>query len=358
MTQVAIAWNGLPFYGARLMRAGIERVSLSVDVLGSKPSVPIEGMEETLGQTIHWIDSDASQTWSSLDVSIPDLFIHTGWNYDGFNALGREVRENGGSVVSMIDNRWKNSIRQWAGAVVFRARYRRWFDAVWVPGASGRRLCRFLGMPNTDIYNGVYGADPDIYTEGPPLPERKKTMLFVGQLIPRKNIDQLVEAFRRVRTDHPEWELRIVGDGEKEVPSNEPGIFVEGFLQPTDVAERMRESRFLVLPSREDHWGLVVHEAALSGCGLMVSENVGAAADLVTPQNGFVHRPNSVQALEETIRRGITKDRGWLTGATEKSRELAADFGPEAWAESFEEIVSEYGGSEIEHEGFPAIGAI
>ncbi len=343
MTRIAIAWNGLPFYGARLIRAGIERVEAHVDVIGSKPSVPIEGMEDELGRPINWIDNSQTQFWDDIGLPVPDLLIYTGWRYTGFNTLGHEVRQNGGRVVSMIDNCWKNSIRQWVGALVFRIRYRRWFDAVWVPGASGRRLCRFLGMRDRHIFEGMYGADPDVFTLGPPLHRREKTMLFVGQLIPRKNIDRLNRAFRRFRRDHPDWTLRVVGEGEKSIPEEEPGIEVEGFLQPEDVAQRMRESRFLLLPSREDHWGLVVHEAALSGCGLIVSENVGAAPDLVTAENGFVHQVGSVQSLKDAMRAGASKSRDWLANASDTSRQLATNFGPDVWARTFEEIVHKYG---------------
>jgi len=341
--RVAIAWSGLPFYAARLIRAGVERIDVPVDVIGSTPSMPVEGMEEELGQSIHWMDEQEPHSWANLDLPVPDLFIHTGWNRKGFNTLGQEVRKEEGSVISKIDNPWKNSVRQWIGALVFRFRYRPWFDAVWVPGTSGRRLCRFLGMSDSDIYEGMLGADPAVFSKGPPLPQRKKTMLFVGQLIPRKNIDRLIQAFRRFRHDYPDWTLRIVGEGEKSVPKEDLGIEVEGFLQPTEVAKQMRQSRFLVLPSREDHWGLVVHEAALSGCGLIVSDNVGAGADLVTPKNGFLHRASSRDALEEAMRGAAKKSRDWLKRATERSRELAMHFGPQVWAVTFEEIVAEYG---------------
>jgi glycosyltransferase involved in cell wall biosynthesis len=341
--RIAIAWNGLPFYAARLIRAGIERVEAPVDVIGSKPSVPIEGMEDELGQSIHWMDNSKPQSWDDIGLPVPDLLIHTGWRYTGFNTLGHEVRQHGGGVVSMIDNRWKNSVRQWIGAVVFRLRYRRWFDAVWVPGDSGRRLCRFLGMPDEDIHEGMYGADPEVFTEGLSLPEREKTLLFVGQLIPRKNISHLVEAFRQFRDDHPGWTLKIVGEGEVSIPSEEPGIEQEGFLQPEEVAQRMRESRFLLLPSREDHWGLVAHEAALCGCGLLVSDQVGAAADLVNSGNGVVFEVGSVDALEEALREAAEKGQKWLCNATTESRRLAENFGPDRWGQTFEEIVTEYG---------------
>lgn len=344
MNRIAVAWNGLPHYAARLLRAGIERVEEPVHVLGSRPSVPIEGMEEVLGQPIHWIDSETSQSWTELDVPVPDLFLHTGWRYPGFNSLGQGVREQGGRVVSMIDNRWKNTMRQWGGAVLFRFRYRRWFDAVWVPGASGHRLCRFLGMSDEDIYEGLYGADPKIFTEGPPLHEREKVLLFVGQLIPRKGIDLLLQAFRRFRSDHPDWRLQIIGEGKVDIPSSEPGLTRLGFLQPHDVGRKMRESRFLVLPSREDHWGLVVHEAALSGCGLLVSENVGAAPDLVTSENGVVYQAGSVKPLQEAMEKAAHAGDDWLYKAFRTSRSLGGNFGPDPWAATFVKIVRRYSG--------------
>jgi glycosyltransferase involved in cell wall biosynthesis len=341
--RIAIAWNGLPFYATRSIRAGIERVDVPVDLIGSRPSVPIEGMEEELGQPVHWIQNEEACSWENVGLPVPDLFIHTGWRYKGFNTLGREVRRNGGSVVSMVDNRCKNSVRQWVGALVFRIWYRRWFDAVWVPGASGRQLCQFLGMPDEHIYDHLYGIDPGLFEKGPPLHERQKTMLFVGQLIPRKGIDLLLQAFRRFRMQYPDWTLRIIGEGEIDISEKESGVEVEGFLQPDDVAQAMRTSRFLVLPSREDHWPLVVCESALSGCGLILSEAVGCRPEVVTPKNGIVCESDSASALEAALREAATKDQMWLAKSAEKSRELALEFTPGAWANAFEEIIQEYG---------------
>jgi hypothetical protein len=177
--KIAIAWNGLPFYGARIIRAGIEKLGEPVYVIGSKPTVPIEGMEQALGQSIHWIDANSSCSWSQLEVPVPKIFIHTGWSYPAFNNLGEEVRKQGGQVVSMIDNCWKNSPKQWIGAIVFRTVYRRWFDAIWVPGRSAEKLCCFLGMPSEKIYQGLYGSDPNVFSPGLPLSEREKKFIFV-----------------------------------------------------------------------------------------------------------------------------------------------------------------------------------
>jgi glycosyltransferase involved in cell wall biosynthesis len=112
-------------------------------------------------------------------------------------------------------------------------------------------------------------------------------------------------------------------------------IEMHPFAGADEVARLMRETRFLILPSIEDHWGVVVHEAALSGCGLILSRGVGSRLDLLTPRNGFVCEsgwpgPAMRQALEA--------ERGWLAGCYQESLRLACGFGPEQWRQAFWKI--------------------
>ena len=44
MTELVVAWPGLPDYAARCIRAVIERSAVSVAVIGTRPDVPIEGL--------------------------------------------------------------------------------------------------------------------------------------------------------------------------------------------------------------------------------------------------------------------------------------------------------------------------
>lgn len=41
----------------------------------------------------------------------------------------------------------------------------------------------------------------------------RKTLLAVARLVPPKNMSRLIEVFARLAPDHPDWSLRIVGDG-------------------------------------------------------------------------------------------------------------------------------------------------
>ncbi|MCY7334539.1 MAG: glycosyltransferase [Pseudanabaena sp. CAN_BIN31] len=339
--KIAIAWEGLPFYAARLIRACIEQLGEDIFVIGSKPTVPIKGMEESLGQPIHWIDGSQTYSWSRLGITAPEIFIQTGWKNLAFNDLGLEVRQQNGQVVGMIDNSWKNSPRQWLGAFVFRCVYRNWFAAVWVPGESGEKLCRFLGMPQSKIYQGLYVADPNIFSRGLPLSQREKKFLFVGQLIKRKGIDLLVKAFQQFYPQFPDWQLHIIGNGILYDSIIGEGIFKEDFKQPFEVSEVMRQSRYLILPSQEDHWALVIHEATLSGCGIITTKMVGSVPEFVSAQNGIIIQKNSVEDLCEAMVKVAMLSNAELDRASDTSLYLASKFSPERSSRDFVKLIND-----------------
>ena len=341
ITEIAISWHRLPPYAAHLIAAGIKAIDLPVHIVASKPLNLFSEVEEIINQSIHWIDSSSSCSWGSLGLPVPKFFFQSGWLSQAFRQLGEEVKQAGGKVICFSDNSWKNTPRQWLGALGFRLKYRSKFDAVWVPGRSGASLMDFYGMPKDRIYQGMYGANPYVFTPGISLEERPKKFIFVGQLIERKGIPTLLRAFQNFRQQFPDWKLHIIGSGPLEIPSDDPNIECEGFSSPHRVAEAMRDSRFLILPSLEDHWGLVVHEAACSGCGLVVSDAVGAALDLVTKDNGYVFRVNSVESLTSVLSKAAGKDISQLRLTHQHSLSLASRFGTKTWPQIFQAIVSE-----------------
>jgi glycosyltransferase involved in cell wall biosynthesis len=238
----------------------------------------------------------------------------------------------------MIDNNKKENLRQLCGALAFRVFHRKRIDAAWVPGASGHELMRFFGLPETGIYQGVYGADPGVFPPGPRLASRPKQFVFVGQLIPRKAPDLLVRAFERFRSRSPDWRLVMIGDGPLRCSLSGESIEVVPFLPPDIIAERLRQSRFLVLPSHEEHWGLIVHEAALSGCGLILSDMVGSGPDLLTDRNGFLFRSADEAALYRTLCDAANTPEHMLDQMYEESIKVARRFGPEHFVRSFRQI--------------------
>jgi len=340
--KLAVAWSGLPWYAARLIRRGLERVGADAEVLGTRPKVPMSGMEQILGRPICWLEKHRLYRWQDLNLPVPDLFIHTGWNIPCFNSLAEEVRAHDGKVVGMIDNNYQGTLRQYVGALVFRLSLRRRFWQVWVPGRAGRKLLRFLGMPGDLIREGLYGADPALLHLGPPLEEREMEMLFVGQLIPRKGIATLLEAFAAGGFAARGWTLRIIGEGpERSSAEGRPGVQLQGFLPEAEVAAAMRHARVLILPSHEEHWGMVLAEAALAGCALVSSHAVGAAADLIDERNGLVFVAGEARQLGAALEAFAAWPPDRLREARAASRSLGEEFGPEKWAGELKVIVNE-----------------
>ena len=273
----------------------------------------------------------------------PDIVRKDVDRVDGAVRLSSEVKRRGGSVVAFVDNIPRRDFRQLAGAAAFRTIFRNRFDAVMVPGALGRVLAKKFGMASRGVFGGMYGADPEIFFPPPTNQGRADEFLFVGQFIERKGIDLLSRAFAEVRKRHPSYRLRMVGSGPLRGRLSADGAVVEDFLQPEEVSARYREAKFFVLPSRDEHWGLVVHEAALCGQVLLVSDAVGSAPDLVASDNGFVFRANDARALESAMESAIALDEINYDRMSERSRYNARAFGPQAWARSFLAILDYIG---------------
>jgi glycosyltransferase involved in cell wall biosynthesis len=342
--QVAVSWVELPHYGARLVREGIHALGRPVAVLSKRPQRPIEGVEDTLGQRVHWLNGDEIWSWKQLGLPVPRVFFQAGWYVPSFIRLGAEVRRNGGQVVCLADNSWKNSARQWLGAVRFRLTYRAWFSAVWVPGYSGTRLMRFFGMPPARIYQGLYGGDPSCFAPGGSLTSRDKQFIFVGRLIPLKGIDTLARAFDAFHRTHWDWKLVVYGSGEcRPLLENRPGVVLNPFSAPPQVAEALRQARFLILPSTSDHWPLVVAEAALAGCGFILSDRVGNRDEFVDEKNGFVFPARSAWQLFRRMKEAAAIPNSQLEQVSIISRRRGEAFSPKRWAEVFGQILRDLG---------------
>lgn len=140
------------------------------------------------------------------------------------------------------------------------------------------------------------------------LPLDRKIILFAGRLIPKKNADHLIRAFAN-STIRDAAHLVVVGDGplraQLESLSVELGVtgsvHFAGFVQPSTMPSWFATSDLFVLPSAET-WGVVVLEAVASGLPVVVSDQVGCQADVVTNDEiGDVFPLGNLQSLSESL---------------------------------------------------------
>lgn len=343
--MIVFAWDGFPQYGARCVAALVEAMPKErIVVFATRPSVPVTGMDELARCPVYWHDGSMEDLKrrikeSGIDLAeVEGLFV-SGWNLPYVCWFRDEVGRLGAAVFAMCDVNyltWRAGIKAWCRQILQMVRFRilikRHYQGMFVPGRSGVRLMRFWGWPEERISTGLYAADDALFTDGVPLPQRPRRMLFIGRLIPRKNILPFCRTFIAAGAPEQGWTLDVYGSGEQkaelcQLAATCPAIAIHDFVQPEKIAALYREARVFVLPSLEEHWGLVVHEAALSGCIQLLSEGIGAAEDFITERNGVAFNPRSEVDIKRAIQHVMALSDDELRTAQRESLRLASENG-------------------------------
>lgn len=133
----------------------------------------------------------------------------------------------------------------------------------------GRWLARDLvercGLPPERVHpvGGGINLDPALIDD-----TRKEgnKFLFVGRDFKRKNGPLVIEAFRRLLTQHPDWELHIAGPKINPCPLNPPGNYhYHGDCDHKALSGLFNRCDVFVMPSRFEAYGLVFIEALTYG---------------------------------------------------------------------------------------------
>jgi glycosyltransferase involved in cell wall biosynthesis len=140
-------------------------------------------------------------------------------------------------------------------------------------------------------------------------------VLYVGQLIERKGVDDLLDAYQFLLAKRTDAQLLIAGSGPLEsrlraTASSRQlrGVIFAGHVAIPDLPRYYLAADCAVLPSHEEVWGLVLNEAAACGLPLVTTDRVGAGPDLVEPGvNGAIvpaaSPPELARALDEVLAR-------------------------------------------------------
>ena len=130
----------------------------------------------------------------------------------------------------------------------------------------------------------------------------KPIVLFVGNLIKRKNVDSLLEAKKIANSD---YYLVIVGDGplfkklkKKVKEENIPDVIFTG--SRNDVENIIPSCDMLILPSFSESFGLVLIEAL--ACGKpVIGSDVGGITEIINKDVGLLVNPNRPPSIAKAI---------------------------------------------------------
>ncbi|HLB41670.1 MAG TPA: glycosyltransferase [Gammaproteobacteria bacterium] len=125
--------------------------------------------------------------------------------------------------------------------------------------------------------------------------------LFVGRLIERKGIKELIKAFSKIKNN--QIKLIIAGDGPlksylENALQSIKNVYYAGCLEKNAIIEMYFISNVFVLPAHWEPWGLVINEAMAAGKPAIVSDQVGCIDDLIIPgKTGLITKSQSIDDL-------------------------------------------------------------
>lgn len=258
---------------------------------------------------------------SAIKAFRPDIVVLTGWQNLGLvQALFACSKLGIPCLIRGVSNSMRP--RPWFVRQCHQHLFRL-FDGFLAVGRSNRDFYLDNNVDESRIFRCPYSVDNDRFVAQATQAVRERAklraswgigpvsccFLFVGKLIGKKRVLDLIDAFNRTSQEGGDLHLLVVGDGDlkqRALRLAEPSsgaITFAGFLNQSEIAQAYVASDCLVLPSDYgETWGLVVNEAMACGIPAIVSDRVGCGPDLVEDSvTGFVFPFGDTGALAEML---------------------------------------------------------
>ncbi len=158
-------------------------------------------------------------------------------------------------------------------------------------------------MPNV---SNIEGYDKTIKKS-----EDEKIILYVGRLIPRKGVNYLLDAFKKLEDKISNVSLIIIGSGSDENKlkqytheNNIQNVEFKGKIENSDLKKYYQRSNLVVIPSINegmgDPWVFVLNEAMYYSNPVIATTAVGAAPDMIR-DNGYIVNQRDSEELYDAM---------------------------------------------------------
>lgn len=212
--------------------------------------------------------------------------------------------------------RMERQALRWAGAVNAKT-----------PGAAD-----FARQQNPRI--AVHQIEDPVAQEyfAAPVPPARPVLHFVGELLPRKGVEQWIEAFVALTERHADLRGRIVGSGPARYERHlrrllaraevDRRVDLTGSLSAADIAAGYAEGGIFCLPSFAEHCPNAVMEAMAAGLPVVASR-VGDVHHIVEAEaSGLLVGAPDPMLIEEAVARLLDKPR-WHERLGQRGRQIA-----------------------------------
>lgn len=283
------------------------------------------------------------------------VVICSGWGDKLYMKLAKWAYGNGLLTICIADNQWMGTLKQKLLTMVSPWVIKSRFVKMWVPGVFQFEYARRLGFARYNIMLRYYTADTNLFVSRQKnnVPKR---FIYVGRLLEIKGIEVLYKAINAIIPDLKKnnWNFLIVGNGNKreefeQMALEHDCIEYYPFLQPQELADKTADGGVFVLPSNYDAWGVVVHEYALIGSPLLLSEAVGSrSAFLIEGFNGKVFISGSPTSLKEQCVAFMNTAPDELNAMGRRSQALASGYSLDIWAATLKSSIDDHF-SDVKH---------
>lgn len=343
MKKVLIFYSELAGYTVACLNY-FNQMHANVEIhLVSWPVNPEAPFQFKVGQSIKRYnrkDFDSAGLIRLVNEVNPDLILCSGWmDKDYLKAV--KSRKKSTRAVLLMDNRWSGSLKQRIATLVAPFMIINAFDYAWVPGNDQKYYAQKLGFAASAINTGFYSGDTDLFRISEPRTSVAHRFIYAGRYYDFKGVNEMWNEFITFcESSNADWELWCYGIGDVE-PIHHERIRHFGFKQPEQLAEAVKDGGVFVLPSKFEPWGVVVHEFAVAGFPLLLSNEVGAAAQfLADGKNGFkfdILKPGSLATTFQKI--AALSDQELLQMSNE-SRKLGVTVSPQTWSDTLFELIN------------------
>lgn len=194
-------------------------------------------------------------------------------------------------------------------------------DIMFALGDLGKDQYTKLGLANHKVFSFPYFIEDDAIIDQTCIKEinrdknkslsidRNIKLLYVGQLIPTKNIPLLIKSFKELLKSNNNITLSVVGSGfledtlKEQVKKSGLEDYVRflGKKSQAELKQIYQSHDIFILPSRFDGWGAVSVEAMANGLPVVISNRCGSASIVQNKNHGFVFKSNSVKSLTKSL---------------------------------------------------------
>lgn len=114
-----------------------------------------------------------------------------------------------------------------------------------------------------------------------------KTIMLAARMTPEKQLDHAIEAFATLGDEHPDWTMRIFGDGPQEVRLRRiiDGLALHDRVQllgrSSEMEQEWAKASLALLPSRNEAFPLVLLEMFAAGVPVIAYDIVTGPAEIV-----------------------------------------------------------------------------